>query len=55
LARYGKLSLPTFLLLIAMIGGLAMFGPWGVALGPLLVRLAVEGLQILREQPEQTG
>jgi len=55
LARYGKLRMPTFLLLIAMIGGLAMFGPWGVALGPLLVRLAVEGLQILREQAEQTG
>jgi predicted PurR-regulated permease PerM len=55
LARYGNLRMPTFLLLIAMIGGLAMFGPWGVALGPLLVRLAVEGLQIVREQTEQTG
>jgi len=55
LARYGSLRMPTFLLLIAMLGGLAMFGPWGVALGPLLVRLAVEGLQILREQADQTG
>jgi predicted PurR-regulated permease PerM len=55
LARYGSLRMPTFLLLIAMIGGLAMFGPWGVVLGPLLVRLAVEGLQIVREQTEQTG
>jgi predicted PurR-regulated permease PerM len=50
LTRYGKLRMPTFLLLVAMLGGLALFGAWGVALGPLLVRLAIEGLEILREQ-----
>jgi predicted PurR-regulated permease PerM len=54
-SRYGKLSMPSFLLLIALLGGLAIFGPWGVALGPLLVRLAIEGLEILREQAEQSG
>jgi len=47
--------MPTFLLLAAMLGGLAIFGPWGVALGPLLVRLAVEGLEILREQAASAG
>ena len=50
LSRYGKLRMPTFLLLISMLGGLALFGAWGVLLGPLLVRLAVEGLEILRER-----
>jgi predicted PurR-regulated permease PerM len=55
LSRYGTLRMPTFLLLTAMLGGLAIFGPWGVALGPLLVRLAVEGLEILREQAESAG
>jgi predicted PurR-regulated permease PerM len=51
LTRYGKLRMPTFLLLIAMLGGLALFGGWGMVLGPLLVRLAMEGLEILREEP----
>ena len=50
LSRYGSLRMPTFLLLTSMLGGLAIFGPWGVALGPLMVRLAVEGLEILREE-----
>jgi predicted PurR-regulated permease PerM len=50
LSRYGKLRMPTYLLLVSMLGGLALFGGWGVALGPLLVRLAIEGLEILRER-----
>ena len=43
LSRYGKLRMAPFLLLIAMLGGLQSSVPGGVALGPLLVRLAVEG------------
>jgi predicted PurR-regulated permease PerM len=50
LSRYGKLRMPTFLLLVSMLGGLGLFGAWGVLLGPLLVRLAVEGLEIWRER-----
>jgi predicted PurR-regulated permease PerM len=50
LTRYGKLRLPTFVLLVSMVGGLATFGPWGAVLGPLVVRLAMEGLEILRDQ-----
>ncbi|MCC6528079.1 MAG: AI-2E family transporter [Polyangiaceae bacterium] len=50
LSRYGKLKLPSFVLLLAMLGGLAAFGPWGVVLGPLVVRLAVEILEIAREE-----
>jgi predicted PurR-regulated permease PerM len=50
LARYGKLDLPMFLLFVAMLGGFAAFGAWGLVLGPLLIRLAVEGLAMMREQ-----
>jgi predicted PurR-regulated permease PerM len=49
LSRYGELSLPTYILLIAMLGGIAAFGTWGLFLGPLLVRLSIEGLSLLRE------
>ncbi|MBK7586116.1 MAG: AI-2E family transporter [Myxococcales bacterium] len=55
LSRYGNLSMPSLLLLVAMLGGLTLFGPWGVALGPLMVRLALEGLEILREQGDTNG
>ena len=50
LTRYGKLELPPFVILAAMFGGLAVAGPWGLLLGPLLVRLAKEGLAIAREE-----
>lgn len=48
-ARLGKLELSTFTLLLSMFGGLAAFGGWGIFLGPLLVRLAKEGLVLARE------
>jgi predicted PurR-regulated permease PerM len=50
LSRYGKLDLPMFLLFVAMLGGFAAFGGWGLLLGPVLVRLSIEGLEILREK-----
>jgi predicted PurR-regulated permease PerM len=49
-ARWGKLDLPSFVVLVAMFGGLALFGGWGLILGPLLVRLFVEALRIAREE-----
>ncbi len=49
LARYGRLRLPTFLVLVSMLGGLAAFGTTGALLGPLLVRLCVESMAILSE------
>jgi len=49
LSRYAELRLPTFVLLIAMLGGMAAFGAWGLLLGPLFVRLAIEALRIWRE------
>jgi len=46
LAKRGKLQLPTYVVLVAMFGGLSIFGGWGIILGPLLVRLAKEALVI---------
>ena len=48
-ARYGELQLSSFALLLSMFGGLTLFGGWGLALGPLLVRLAIEALEIAKE------
>jgi predicted PurR-regulated permease PerM len=53
LTRYGELRLHGLLLFIAMLGGMATFGASGVLLGPLFVRLAIEGLSMLREQREK--
>lgn len=50
LARYGHLKLPTFVVLISMLGGIAAFGATGALLGPLLVRLCVESLAIASER-----
>ncbi|MET0591836.1 MAG: AI-2E family transporter [Polyangiaceae bacterium] len=49
-ARYGKLDLSSFVLLTAIFGGLAMFGTWGLLLGPLCARLAKEALVIARQE-----
>lgn len=46
LSRYGHLELPMVVVFVAMLGGIAAFGGFGLLLGPLFVRLAVEGLDI---------
>jgi sensor domain CHASE-containing protein/uncharacterized membrane protein len=50
LSRHGSVQLPTLVLLVAMFGGLATVGAWGLLLGPLLVRLAVEAVAIERDE-----
>jgi predicted PurR-regulated permease PerM len=35
LSKYGEISLSSFLLLVAMLGGVVAFGPFGLLLGPL--------------------
>jgi len=50
LARFGKLNLPVFVLFLAMLGGIFTLGPSGVVLGPLLVRLTVEAVELWRTQ-----
>lgn len=46
LARRGQLQLPTWMVLIAMFGGIELIGGWGLLLGPLVLRLAKEALLI---------
>jgi predicted PurR-regulated permease PerM len=53
LARRGRLQLPTFVVALAMFGGLASMGARGVILGPLILRLAKEVLAIWREQRDR--
>lgn len=54
-ARWGKLHLDSFLVLFSMLGGVLAFGGWGLILGPLIVRLTLEALSVLREvQPVRT-
>jgi len=50
LTRYGHLKLSTFVVLVSMLGGIAVFGPTGALLGPLIVRLCVESLAIESER-----
>ena len=50
LTRRGHLQLPTFVVLVAMFGGIVIMGAWGVLVAPLVVRLAKEALAILRDQ-----
>lgn len=54
-ARYGKLDLPVYLLFLSVFGGLAAWGPFGAILGPLVLRLALEALSLVREEREAEG
>lgn len=47
-ARYGKLTLPTYVVLVSMLGGIALLGAPGAILAPLVIRLCVEALAIMR-------
>lgn len=48
-ARWGKLTLNPFLVLFSMLGGVFTVGGWGLILGPLVLRLALEALTMVRE------
>jgi predicted PurR-regulated permease PerM len=54
IAQRTKLALPPIVTLLSMLGGLAVLGGWGLLLGPLVVRLAMEALEILREERDTT-
>ena len=49
LAHRGQLKLPTWVVLTSMFGGVELLGAWGLIVGPLAVRLAMEALLISRE------
>lgn len=50
LARVGSLRLPMIVVFVSMAGAVRLFGGWGLLVGPLLVRLAVEAHAIARER-----
>lgn len=50
IAKWGKLNLPAHLIMISMFGGLALVGPSGIILGPLVLRLAREAIEIVHEE-----
>lgn len=52
ISKHASLDLPAYLLFVAMLGGIVMFGAWGLLAGPLFVRLAIEALRLGREQRE---
>ncbi len=49
LTHTAHLEMDPTLVLLAMLGGLSAFGTFGLFLGPLLVRLAMEALAVARE------
>ncbi|HEU4578749.1 MAG TPA: AI-2E family transporter [Polyangiaceae bacterium] len=51
-SKHANLDLPAYLLFVAMLGGIMIFGAWGLLAGPLFVRLAIEGLRMGRERRE---
>jgi predicted PurR-regulated permease PerM len=54
LSRYGHLQMHTLLIFTAMLGGVAAFGGGGLLLGPLLVRMTLEGLRMWRDAEGRT-
>jgi predicted PurR-regulated permease PerM len=50
LSNRAHLKLAPVLVFITMLSGIAAFGPAGLLLGPLFVRLAIEALEIAREE-----
>lgn len=50
LSRRFNVGMPTTLVLVAMLGGIVVFGGWGLFLGPLVIRLAGEMLRTCRER-----
>ena len=50
-SRIGSLKLSLFVLFVSIFGGLATVGPFGVLLGPLVARLAIEALALLEGRP----
>lgn len=50
LSRRFAVGMPTVIVLVTMLGGVVVFGGWGIFLGPLVVRLAGEMLAVCRER-----
>jgi predicted PurR-regulated permease PerM len=55
LARRGNLQLPSFVVLVAMFGGVATIGGWGLLIAPLVIRLAKEAVEIAVPSPSEAS
>jgi predicted PurR-regulated permease PerM len=51
-ARMGALQMPMLLLFVSFFGGLIGFGAMGAIIGPLVVRLAMEALAIVKDDED---
>lgn len=52
-SKVGSLKMSTLLLLLTIFGGLEILGAWGALLGPLVVRLAIESVILVREDLDE--
>lgn len=50
LSKRAHVGMDTSLVLLAIFGGIAAFGGWGLLLGPLVVRLAMEAIAVVTER-----
>jgi predicted PurR-regulated permease PerM len=50
LSGRADVGIPATVILIGIFGGLVVFGPWGLLLGPLVLRLTTEALAVSRER-----
>jgi predicted PurR-regulated permease PerM len=49
-SRWGSLDLPVWVLIVSIFGGFMFFGAWGFVLGPLIIRMTKEALDIASEE-----
>jgi predicted PurR-regulated permease PerM len=53
-ARMGALQMPMLLLFVSAFGGLMVLGAWGAIMGPLVVRLTIEALAMIKKDDGST-
>lgn len=53
-ARMGALQMPMLLLFVSAFGGLIVLGAWGAIMGPLVVRLTIEALAMIKKDDGST-
>jgi predicted PurR-regulated permease PerM len=54
-ARMGALQMPMLLLFVSAFGGLIVLGAWGAIMGPLVVRLTIEALAMIKKDDGSTA
>jgi predicted PurR-regulated permease PerM len=53
-SRMGALKMPMLLLFVSAFGGLMVLGAWGAIMGPLVVRLTIEALAMIKQDNGDT-